>query len=69
MEKQKSALVEALARKGSILSDIYLAISRGTVQPDEGESAGLPTPTSNEIDLVMTDILKFTDFTDTKVSY
>jgi len=68
MEKQKTALVEALARKGCILAEIFLARLRGSVQVDEAENT-LPTPTITEIDNVMKDILKFTDYTDTKVNH
>ncbi|KAF4524231.1 hypothetical protein B566_EDAN012199 [Ephemera danica] len=74
MDKQKWALLEALARKGSTLCEIYLSQhDSGTVESSETKSSAgssdtssLPTPTLEEIDALMKDILKFADNTDNK---
>ncbi|XP_059484190.1 tripeptidyl-peptidase 2 isoform X2 [Neocloeon triangulifer] len=70
MEKQKAALIDALVRKGSILSELHLAAQRGLDPVEvvqEGVEIVLPSPTPAEIDAIMKDILKFADYSDSKV--
>jgi hypothetical protein len=68
MEKQKLALVESLSRKGCILSELFVIQSLCSAETDAViDENSLPTPTVQDIDSVMKDILKFTDYTDSKV--
>lgn len=70
MEKQKLALVESLSRKGCILAELFIIQSLCSADPDAViDETSLPTPTVQDIDAVMKDILKFTDFTDSKVCF
>ncbi|XP_065343517.1 tripeptidyl-peptidase 2 isoform X3 [Cloeon dipterum] len=70
MEKQKLALVDAHVRKGLILSELYLASQQkldavDTAPKDSG--VALPSPTREELDSIMKEILKYADYSDTRV--
>ena len=67
MEKQKAALVEALARKGLAMCRLY-SINSATAKGGEGDGQSSTSITLDSIDNIWRDVLKFTDATDSKVS-
>jgi hypothetical protein len=80
MDKQKAALIEAIARKGSALCELYIKqhdavlsaeLPRSTTSSSDTDvpAVTLPTPTVEDIDVLMKDILKLTDNTDSKVFF
>ena len=60
MEKQKAALIDALARKGSILAKFYL-------MPDKLVGDGDIKPSLEAIDEIWLNLLKYVESSDIKV--
>jgi hypothetical protein len=73
MERQKTALVEALSRKGSALCRIYTITNAAGSKAGDSDgqeqlsTAGASAVSLNSIDSVWRDVLRFTDTNDTKV--
>ncbi|XP_071441524.1 tripeptidyl-peptidase 2 [Hetaerina americana] len=73
MDKQKWSLLESLVRKGCALSELYsIFIENQGINNESNELpssiSDSPTPVSlDEIDVLMRDVLKFADSTDSKV--
>ncbi|XP_021931036.1 tripeptidyl-peptidase 2 [Zootermopsis nevadensis] len=75
MERQKTALVEALSRKGSALCRLYAITNATGSKAGDGDgqeqlsTVGASAISLDSIDNVWRDVLKFTDTNDTKVFY
>jgi hypothetical protein len=73
MERQKTVLVEALARKGSAVCRLYTIANAAGSKAGDGDgqgqlsAAGAPVVSLDSIDSVWRDVLRFTDTNDTKV--
>lgn len=73
MERQKTALVEALSRKGSALCRLYTITNATGSKAGDGDgqeqlsTVGASAISLDSIDNVWRDVLKFTDTNDTKV--
>ncbi|KAG8225792.1 hypothetical protein J437_LFUL005599, partial [Ladona fulva] len=72
MDKQKWSLLESLVRKGCALSELYIMLqdNQGHNESDELFSVladAQLSPSLDEIDALMRDVLKFAEATDSKV--
>ena len=64
MDRQKAALIEALARKGSAMCRLYTVNSASKGGEGDGQSSS--SITLDSIDDIWRDLLKFTEATDSK---